>query len=480
MVSPTKVTRQGTRASSRLKAASVSVAGSDVGSVDSIPDPPRNTGVRSRNARAGITGNSYGTAADAKSSQMAAGNSKGLADNMIDQLQEETHRQQRGQALIPQDSGGFNPDPVRSWRQFLPPVREESSDFNTSKSFGPRHEHGMGQTDSRKKSFSIEHEHGIARSIIYGRSVEPIVHSREATPDSLRDSPSYRAESSPGLDVNQLMEDHKKAIWTFFGLVGLLFFGWCYSPLLWENASRLTPDGAIPPAVTVTSHVHAHKTTTITEIIKETSLAAPPASIQERRNFFNMEIGAKIDPSLTSITRAPMNLLYSVLAPLSGKWFPSPIVNQADTALRPWTETGQSWCAASSDLGQGQLQLGISLPFTVRPLAITLEHQLEHLSFDPNNSARHVELWVESHEDSTGANSNNDCGPTPEGLNEFWFCVAKMEFSRFNGEEKSQRIEFRNEHVFTNHFAFRVMDNWGSDHTCLYRVQMHGEMKHKW
>lgn len=235
----------------------------------------------------------------------------------------------------------------------------------------------------------------------------------------------------------------------------------------------------MPPTVTVTSHIHAHKTTTVTEIIKETSIIAPRPSIQERRNFFNMEVGATIDPRLTSITRAPINLLYSVLAPLSGKWFPGPMVNQADTALRPWTETGQSWCAASSDLGQGQLQLGIALPYIVRPLAVTLEHQLEHLSFDPTNSARHVELWVESHEDSTGANVNNDCGPTPEGMDEFWFCVAKMEFSRFNGEEKSQRIEFRNEHVFTNHFAFRVMDNWGSDHTCLYRVQMHGEMKRK-
>lgn len=419
---------------------SQSIAESDAGSIDPI------TGNRSRNAR----------------------NS---------QLQEESSHQRVQAWRAHSNSGAASPD------RFLSAVQEESEEPFSGRSFGPRHEHGMGQTGSRNKSFSEDHEDGIARSVNRQHAGEPAFQERDSVQDRSRNSFSTHTSTPAGLD--RARNGHKNTIRSILALLVLLVFGWLCGQALWENAKHhlasptVLPDGSTPPTVTVTSHLHAHKTTTVTQIIKETSVVAPRPFILERRNFFNMEIGAKIDPSLTSITRAPMNVLYSILAPLSGKWFPGPIVNQADAALKHWTETGQSWCAASSDLGQGQLQLGISLPFTVRPLAVTLEHQLEHLSFDPFNSARHVELWVEAHEDSTGANANNDCGPTPEGMDEFWFCVAKMEFSRFNGEEKSQRIEFRNEHMFTNHFAFRVLDNWGSDHTCLYRIQMHGELKRK-
>lgn len=523
--SPTKVTRTvATRVtgSTRVVAASTgpSIADSENGSLDPTTGIRRNTGKRSRNARAGTTGNSYGAVVDAQSSQMASGNPMtGLSGTMNSQLHVAESSEQRVQNwrtnndldAADLESGSREGSPNR----LLSAVREESEEVVSDKSFGQRHEYAIGRTESRSKSFSADHEGGIANHIQRRIRGEPIVASRESstdhvrnsrspgasTPDHIRNSLSPRTSSLrtsplPRIDTpeNFLTWDERASIWynghkntirTILALLALLVAGLLYGQTVWNNAKNhlssptTLPDGAIQPAVTVTSHVNAHKTTTVTEVIKETSVIAPRPMIQERRNYFNMEVGATIDPRFTSITRAPMNLLNSVLAPLSGKWFPGPAVNQADVALKPWTETGQSWCAASSDLGQGQLQLGVSLPFTVRPLAVTLEHQLEHLSFDTGNSARHVELWIESHEDSTGANVNNDCGPTPEGMNEFWFCVAKMEFSRFNGEEKSQRIEFRNEHIFTKHFAFRVMDNWGSDHTCLYRLQMHGEMKSK-
>ncbi|RDI76297.1 hypothetical protein Vi05172_g13721 [Venturia inaequalis] len=497
-LSPTKVTRTAasrTTGSKRLvKVSSVggsvsqSVAESETGSVDPTTGLRRNTGDRSRNARPGTNGNSYGAVVDAQSSQMDSEDpNAGLSRTLDTQLQQENGTQR-----------------VEVWRVrthkanlarllALSAVREDSEEMS-GKSFGPSHEHGMGHTASRPKSFSDDHEGGIANHIQRQPTGKPGAKEDDDVSEHSRFSATTHTSMSVRLDTPENLlpwEDrariwyngHKNIIRSVLSLLGLLLFGFLFGQALWDNVKyhltspKLLPDGSMPPTVTVTSHVHSHMTTTVTEIIKETSVVAPLPSMQERRNVFNMEVGAKIDPRLTSITRAPMTLLNSVLAPLSGKWFPGPIVNQADIALKHWTETGQSWCAASSDLGQGQLQLGVSLPFTVRPLAVTLEHQLEHLSFDPSNSARHVELWIESHEDSTGANVNNDCGPRPEGMDEFWFCVAKMEFGRFNGEEKSQRIEFRNEHMFTKHFAFRVLDNWGSDHTCLYRLQMHGQLK---
>ncbi|TLD37936.1 hypothetical protein E2P81_ATG03611 [Venturia nashicola] len=485
-LSPTKVTKAGSSrvtASSRARqdlsveaSISRSVAEFDGGSFDPTTGVRRNAGKTSRNARAGTTGNSYGAVSHAQISQMASGNPTiGLSGTLNGQLQEQTNHQRVEAWRVHSDPANASPD------RFLSAVHEESEELYSGKSFGPRHEHGMGFTASREKSFSEHHEGGIAKPFQRQFDRDYSISPHASTPVRLQ-----TPENWPPWDIRARIwyNRHKNTIRSIFALFVLIVIGLLYGRALWENAKHhiIPPislsDGAMPPPVTVTSHVHAHKTTTVTQIIKETSAIAPRPSFQERRNFFNMEIGAKIDPKLTSITRAPMNLFYSVLAPLSGKWFPGPTVNQADTSLKHWTETGQSWCAASSDLGQGQLQLGISLPFTVRPLAVTLEHQLEHLSFNPSNSARHVELWVESHEDSRGANADNNCGPTPEGMDEFWFCVAKMEFSRFNGEEKYQRIEFRNEHVFTNHFAFRVLDNWGSDHTCLYRIQMHGELKH--
>lgn len=530
MPSPTKVGRsrapsarvlKGSVAGSTAGSVAPSIVGSDVGSVNSVTRG-HTSGSKSRNARAGTSGNTYGTTAAAQSSQMTAGQAlTGLSAAisselraqtsaaMSSELQVETWAQRTEPQRFRDDRE--DPNPERPFgpgipegtpdypNRFLEPVREESEGIYSSKSYGPFHEYGMGQTGTRNKSFSDAHEAGIA-----GKS------QLNPNPFSTRNSPSSRS-SSAGSEVEPVAEPVAKPVrartqapasqerYGFGAPRSLRFYPWylrnryiilrsllllpLFGTLLYMFGTSMLEQGkqlvssASSPAVTVTSPEHVHKTTTITHVIKETSVMAVRSSIEERRNYFNMEIGATIDSRLTSITRAPMTLVASVFGPLYGSFFAGPIVNQADTALRPWTETGQSWCAATSDLGQGQLQLGVSLPFTVRPLAITLEHQPRDLSFDRDNSARNVQLWVETQEDSTGVDLNVDCGPKPEGMDKFWLCVAKMEFRPFNGEEKAQRIEFRNEHVYTNHVAFRVTNNWGSDHTCLYRVQLHGLLK---
>jgi hypothetical protein len=500
--SPTKVTR-GRAAPSRtsvLRGSIVgsvagSIAGSDAGSNDSYTRG-RASGNKSRNARSGTTGNTYGTGAAAQSSQMSAqGTLTGLSGAMSSELRVQTLTQ-RPESSRAHREDPDEPNPDRPLGpgvppfpgQILEPVREESERPDTSKSYGPAHEYGMGHVDGRNKSFSEAHEAGMASRF-----------NREPTPYHARNSPSSRSSPEPAIEPEQKQEpelvrmsrglrscnwlkQHHFAILSglLLTLAGTLLYA--FGPAMLEQMKRVTaptmlPNGVTPATVTVTTHVHDVETTTVT-LVKETSIVKIP-SVQDRRNFFNVEIGAHIDDRLTSSTRAPKRSWYgSIFGPIGSYWggpFTDPDVKPALTAIQPWTETGQCWCASSSDLGLGQMQLGVHLPIILKPDAITLEHQPHHLSLDAKNAPRHMEIWAEVLA-TEGEAPEPGCVSEPPPVGGEWTCLGRMEFKQFNTAEKAQRLDLQNPYVHTKRVVIQVTENWGRDYTCLYRVQLHGEM----
>jgi SUN domain-containing protein 1/2 len=80
---------------------------------------------------------------------------------------------------------------------------------------------------------------------------------------------------------------------------------------------------------------------------------------------------------------------------------------------------------------------------------VTLEHTSPKLLYNNSISSapRHVEIWAESK------------------------LISKFEFDpRVNHVHTVSVVE-----TFTSVVQVRVVDNWGGDYTCIYRVRVHGD-----
>lgn len=261
-----------------------------------------------------------------------------------------------------------------------------------------------------------------------------------------------------------------------------------------------------------------------------------PSPLIGKINFFSPSSGATIIPHLTSPTRTqafwfPYKLGLRMLG-LRKSLSPPPI-----TALEPWLDEGDCWCAAEVDTDNGSsrqhqrsqdsIRLAVQVSQQIYPTELVIEHFPSTGSLEPGLAPKDIEIWADFAgltytewqrlhiEDLVSESPDSTFLPKTAGARTW----AKIGIGRYaissssnaytgesGGYEMSadetyghvgrswnpgqdvggddqevghvQRFNLAiNQHGllhYSDRFLVRVRNNHGAGYTCLYRVRLHG------
>jgi hypothetical protein len=207
-------------------------------------------------------------------------------------------------------------------------------------------------------------------------------------------------------------------------------------------------------------------------------------------NWFSKAMGAIVDPHHTS----PTALMPQDARPAG--WFatsfrrltPIPAV-----ALVEWTETGQCWCAAkNNDTFMGHAQLAVITRRKITPYTLIIEHIPEAGSEDIRNAPKDYQLWAdlgtveaaesmerELRERSPWYDSRCDLPETPEPpptKSSILMACGRYDYAKPNWVQSFYMLHDTPDLYETgfeaSKFYLRVLSNWGSDQTCIYRARL--------
>jgi hypothetical protein len=207
-------------------------------------------------------------------------------------------------------------------------------------------------------------------------------------------------------------------------------------------------------------------------------------------NWFSINMDAIVDPHHTS----PTALIPQDARPAG--WFvrsfrrltPPPAL-----ALKEWTETGECWCAAkSNDTFMGHAQLAVITRRKITPYTLIIEHIPEAGSEDIRNAPKDYQLWAdlgtveaaesmerELRERSPWYDSRCNLPETPEPpptKSSILMACGRYDYSKPNWVQSVYMLHDTPDLYQTgfeaSKFYLRVLSNWGSDQTCIYRARL--------
>lgn len=201
-------------------------------------------------------------------------------------------------------------------------------------------------------------------------------------------------------------------------------------------------------------------------------------------NWFSPKMGAIVDPHHTSQTA-----LKPQKATNNG-WFtksikrltPAPI-----TALIPWEETGDCWCAAKTT-DMGQAQLAVITEDKITPKRLIVEHIPPGGAQDIKSAPRDFELWADLYtieeaesmkQKLRAMDSHYDlgCKNSLEPPTETSVCISAGRYD-IHAENWVQSapmlVDMEQAGLAAGKFYYRVLSNWGAQQTCTYRVRLTG------
>lgn len=220
-----------------------------------------------------------------------------------------------------------------------------------------------------------------------------------------------------------------------------------------------------------------------------------------RVNYFSWDLGARVNPYLTSprIMRPALTPQFSWLSWAS--WFgysPLKLKMQfaskgSDQALKGWSEALDRWCAPSI---RGKLQLAILMPRTIIPETFLIEHFHRNELILFGAAPKEVELWIRILDDEVRnkviesvlvywpdimtprVSQEGKTLDENQALDHTWAPIGRWIYD-IDTVHNVQRFDIMSPlHVFgvaVNEAVVRVNSNWGSlDSTCLYRVVLQG------
>ncbi|RDA89313.1 hypothetical protein CP532_6136 [Ophiocordyceps camponoti-leonardi (nom. inval.)] len=210
--------------------------------------------------------------------------------------------------------------------------------------------------------------------------------------------------------------------------------------------------------------------------------------LRKHVNYFSQHAGAHIDVRRSSVTFTPRYSIFDF-----GDEGGRPDMPHS-TALQPWSDDGDCWCAAHSRDRQGHAHgalLSVSLDHRIIPQHLVIEHILPGATTDHGARPRDVELYAAIEDEDLR-----------ERLRDF----GAVHFSddEWNGDEtppslpanfvKIGHTVYRSDelhggvHVFklspellslgaaTDRVMVRAVSNYGAkDHTCFYRLRLYGQ-----
>lgn len=202
-----------------------------------------------------------------------------------------------------------------------------------------------------------------------------------------------------------------------------------------------------------------------------TNLIANMELTEKKANYFSPGLGARVDSSITSGTYSDDP---AALARVARRLSLIPQRRPPSAALYPWQEPGECWCSAGDASHTGKAQLGVTVPKPMFPSQITIEHLPIDVVPDENiaNAPRDVELWVQAAAPPTFhfQHRKDQCGPGLAG----WVCLGSVRYD-IHGSNHVQTFNLDGQSAVPITKAMvRIASNYGADHTCLYRIRLHG------
>lgn len=238
----------------------------------------------------------------------------------------------------------------------------------------------------------------------------------------------------------------------------------------------------------------------------EQNIMQNAADALRKVNFFSAALGARVEGGLSSPTQH-VKRRFAVLKHIYGYFYGLDEANHHDAALRPWYEGGNCWCAAKpTDYELGgrvpKAQLAIKMPVPMFPTSIAIEHVPISGTLDITSAPMDLELWVQikdaehreligrtaasmimfkegTIDDPKGYISENgkDISRSSVGLPASYVRIASWRYD-INGPNYVQThdvdIELGDYGVTVQRAVVRARNNWGAEHTCFYRVRLHG------
>ncbi|CZS89290.1 uncharacterized protein RAG0_00688 [Rhynchosporium agropyri] len=216
----------------------------------------------------------------------------------------------------------------------------------------------------------------------------------------------------------------------------------------------------------------------------------------KRVNFLSKGTGAAIDKT---------NMSPNYVVPDNDFWFPNRIMhsltgnpipppNPPIVALLKWEEHGDCWCSPSADADGFGPSLAVLLGSSIYPEQVVVEHILPTASLEPGAAPREMELLayfpdpevlrkVSEFSDSVFQSDADDESLPVDPLRTRNFVrIATWTYQRDttdNIQSFDVQLDLKSLGAHTSKVIIRSKNNWGGgkvDHTCLYRVRLHGEI----
>ena len=210
-------------------------------------------------------------------------------------------------------------------------------------------------------------------------------------------------------------------------------------------------------------------------------------------NYFAPNNGAVVEPRFTSPTmQKPLAFAQRVVLRvlLSTRYVTKPPL----TALSPWQDVGDCWCASSGPSYiqyQGDtMRLGVKVTEMIYPTELVMENYPSAGSLLPGSTPRHVELWADfEHLDSReweSLNIRQMQGERGSPVGPTYALLGRMEYDASRDASHVQAFPLdvnQGSLAFAaQNFVVGITGNYGAEYTCLYRVRLHGVpvFEHDW
>ncbi|KAI3318666.1 hypothetical protein HD806DRAFT_308774 [Xylariaceae sp. AK1471] len=202
-------------------------------------------------------------------------------------------------------------------------------------------------------------------------------------------------------------------------------------------------------------------------------------------NYFGIGAGATIDPTYTSSAwKIPKHLLKSK------PWLDKDgyKAQPPRSALLPWTQEGECFCAGPDLKGHGRGTNNISVITSrnIIPQHLVVEHILPGATLDPSAMPKEIEVWTYIEELTLRnevrifSETQFPDKPKEEVLNEGWVKIGHFTYENKNYGDGVQVFKMSDElarmNAITSNIVVRAINNYGADHTCFYQVKLYGEV----